>query len=114
MRSAAKEPGNISSPVPTGIDEHPWLERFAAWNDTKADAQIRKGPSVEIAVYMKETLDPTDAETAHLLGRSRSRYARYQNAGKDLWAAERERTVRFSLPEAWNVVLPPTPTLALP
>jgi len=109
MGSAATEPGDISSPAPTGIDEHPWLERVADWDDAEADAQIRTGLSVEIAVYRRETLDPTDAETAHLLGRSRSTHARYRNAGKDPGTAEAERAVRFTLPERWNVVvLPPS------
>jgi putative toxin-antitoxin system antitoxin component (TIGR02293 family) len=96
MGSTAAKPGDTSSPAPPAIDEHPWLERVAAWDDAEADAQIRKGLSVDLAVYLQKTLDLTDADTAHLLGRSRSTYARYRNAGKDLGTAEAERAVRFA------------------
>jgi putative toxin-antitoxin system antitoxin component (TIGR02293 family) len=96
MGSAAAKPGDTSSPAPPAIVVHPWLERVAAWDDAEADAQIRKGLSVDLAVYLQKTLDLTDADTAHLLGRSRSTYARYRNAGKDLGTAEAERAVRFA------------------
>lgn len=74
----------------------PWLNRVARWDDAQADAEIRRGLPVEIAVHLQELLHLTDEQAAHLIGRSRSTYARYRNTEKSLGTAEAERAVRFA------------------
>jgi len=73
-----------------------WLERIVGWNDVEADTAIRKGLSIDLAMHLQELLDLTDAEAARILGRSRSTYARYRNAGRALGVAEGERAVRVA------------------
>lgn len=76
--------------------DDPWLGRVAGWDDAQADAEIRQGLPVGLAAHLQELLGLTDEEAAHLIGRSRSTYARYRNAGRDLGTAEAERAVRFA------------------
>jgi putative toxin-antitoxin system antitoxin component (TIGR02293 family) len=73
-----------------------WLDRIARWDDAQADAAIREGLSIGLATHLQELLDLTDEETAQLIGRSRSTYARYRSAGRDLGMAEAERAVRLA------------------
>lgn len=73
-----------------------WLRRVATWDDAQADARIRQGLPVDLAVHLQELLELTDDEAAHLIGRSRSTYARYRNKDKTLGTAEAERAVRFA------------------
>lgn len=51
---------------------------------------------MSIASHLQELLGLTDEEAAHLIGRSRSTYARYRSAQKDLGTAEAERAVRYA------------------
>ena len=74
----------------------PWLGRVAQWDDAEADAAIREGLSIDLAAHLQTILNLTDEEAAQLIGRSRSTYARYRNAGRDLGMAEAERAVRLA------------------
>ena len=73
----------------------PWLTRVAAWDDTEADAAIRKGLSVDLAGHLQELFGLSNAEAAQLIGRSRSTYTRYRNQGAELGPAEADRVVRY-------------------
>lgn len=73
-----------------------WLGRVAAWDDAEADHNIRQGLSVNLATHLQDLLYLTDEEAAHLIGRSRSTYARYRNQNRDLGTAEAERAVRYA------------------
>jgi putative toxin-antitoxin system antitoxin component (TIGR02293 family) len=79
-----------------GIERDPWLGRVAGWDDADADRRIREGLPIEIATHLQSLLELTDAEAAHLIGRSRSTYSRYRNEGQSLGTAEAERAVRFA------------------
>lgn len=74
----------------------PWLSRVSTWDDTEADRRIRNGLPIEIATHLQSLLELTDAEAAHLIGRSRSTYSRYRNKARPLGTAEAERAVRFA------------------
>lgn len=74
----------------------PWLSRVAQWDDAEADAAIRDGLSIDLAAHLQKLMNLTDEEVAQLIGRSRSTYARYRNAGRDLGMAEAERAVRLA------------------
>jgi putative toxin-antitoxin system antitoxin component (TIGR02293 family) len=76
--------------------ESEWLRRVATWDDQEADAEIRRGLPVRVAAELQELLRLTDEETAHIIGRSRSTYARYRSQDKDLGTAESERAVRLT------------------
>jgi putative toxin-antitoxin system antitoxin component (TIGR02293 family) len=77
-------------------DEDPWLGRIAQWDDAEADAAIREGLPTGLVAHLQTLLGLTDEEAAQLIGRSRSTYARYRNAGRDLGMAEAERAVRLA------------------
>ena len=64
-------------------------------NDTAADAQIRDGYPIDVAVRLQEVLDLSDERMAEILGRSRRTYRRYQNADKRLGLSESERLFRY-------------------
>jgi putative toxin-antitoxin system antitoxin component (TIGR02293 family) len=76
------------------LEEDPWLARVARWDDTEADEHVRSGISLELITHLQSLLDLTDAETADLIGRSRSTYTRYRDAGRSLQPVEAERAVR--------------------
>ena len=108
-RSSRKESSRTDQDVGTGREtskerfdegsevlEDPWLERVAQWDEMEADRRIRNGLPIEIATHLQSLLDLSDEEAAHLIGRSRSTYARYRNAGRTLGPADSERAVRFA------------------
>jgi putative toxin-antitoxin system antitoxin component (TIGR02293 family) len=76
--------------------DDPWLGRVASWDDAEADAAIREGLPIDLAAHLQKLLELTDEEAAQLIGRSRSTYARYRNAGRNLGMAEAERAVRLA------------------
>ena len=82
--------------APAGLQQDPWLGTVASWDDAEADRQIRGGLPIGIATHLQSLLDLTDEEAAHLIGRSRSTYARYRNDERPLGTAEAERAVRFA------------------
>lgn len=92
------------APMPTAVNplqneslgDDAWLARVAAWDDQEADEEIRHGLSVELVTHLQQLLDLTDEAAARLIGRSRSTYARYRDAGKDLGVPEAERAVRYA------------------
>lgn len=73
-----------------------WLDLVSKWDNTEADARIREGLPMSLAVYLQDVLELTDEEAAHLIGRSRSTYNRYRNEGRELGASEAERAVRYA------------------
>lgn len=73
-----------------------WLRRIASWDDAEADRHIREGLPARLASDLQQVMELTDEEAAHLIGRSRSTYARCQNQGRMLQPAEAERAVRFA------------------
>jgi putative toxin-antitoxin system antitoxin component (TIGR02293 family) len=73
-----------------------WLHRVARWDDQEADAQIRRGLSMDLALHLQQFLDLTDEQAARLIGRSRSTFARYRDKGKALGVPEAERLVRYT------------------
>lgn len=77
-------------------EDDPWLTRVAGWDEREADAQIRQGLSMDLALHLQQLLDLTDAEAAQLIGRSRSTFARYRDGGKALGVPEAERLVRYT------------------
>ena len=78
------------------LGDDAWLALVAGWDDQEADAEIRHGLSVDLVTHLQQILDLTDEEAAHLIGRSRSTYARYRKSGKDLGVPEAERAVRYA------------------
>lgn len=78
------------------LEDDAWLSRVADWNDQEADAAIRQGLSIDLVAHLQQLLNLTDEEAAHLIGRSRSTYARYRNSGRDLGIPEAERAVRYA------------------
>jgi putative toxin-antitoxin system antitoxin component (TIGR02293 family) len=82
--------------APRPWQDDPWLGRVAQWDDAEADAAIREGLPIGLAAHLQELLGLTDKEAAQLIGRSRSTYARYRSAGRDLGMAEAERAVRLA------------------
>lgn len=74
----------------------PWLDRIAQWDDSEADARIRSGISIDLLHHLQELLELTDRETAELIGRSRSTYARYRSRDAELGAADAERALRYA------------------
>lgn len=83
-------------PTDAPLQGDPWLGRVDRWDDVEADAAIREGLSIDLATHLQKLLDLTDEEAARLIGRSRSTYARFRNAGRDLGMAEAERAVRLA------------------
>ena len=71
-----------------------WSDLCVA-NDTDADAQIRNGYPVSIAVQLQEVLGLSEAQMADVLGRSRRTYTRYRSKGKRLGLPESERLFRY-------------------
>ena len=84
------------SETPAGLRLDPWLGKISSWDDAEADRKIRGGLPIRIATHLQSLLDLTDEEAAHLIGRSRSTYARYRNDDRPLGTAEAERAVRFA------------------
>lgn len=64
-------------------------------NDAEADAQIREGYVMAVAVHLQDVLDLSDAQMADVLGRSRRTYTRYRSEGKRLGLPESERLFRY-------------------
>lgn len=64
-------------------------------NGPDADAQIRRGYPVRVAVQLQEVLDLTDTQIAEILGRSRRTYTRYRNEKKTVGLPESERLFRY-------------------
>lgn len=89
-------PATLSKPRKKVLNEDAWVERVSHWDDEAADKNIREGVPVGLAEHLQEVLGLSDEETAHLIGRSRSTYARYRNEQKDLGAPEAERAVRYA------------------
>jgi putative toxin-antitoxin system antitoxin component (TIGR02293 family) len=94
--SSADRNSSESGQTQSSWHEDPWLGRIADWDDAEADAAIRDGIPIGLAAHLQELLSLTDEEAAQLIGRSRSTYARYRNAGRDLGMAEAERAVRLA------------------
>ena len=76
------------------LESTTWLQRVENWDTGEADRQIREGLPIEVATEMQQLLDLTDAETARLLGRSRSTYSRRRAQSAELGVSEAERAVR--------------------
>lgn len=80
----------------TGVAEDPWIGPVASWDLCEADDRIRRGLPVDLVVHLQGLLGLTDEEAAHLIGRSRSTYARYRTSKKELGVPEAERAVRYA------------------
>ena len=89
-------PTTLSPPKKQTSREDSWIRRVARWDDEAADKHIRSGVSVGLAERLQVLLDLSDEEAAHLIGRSRSTYARYKKKNKDLGVTEAERAVRYA------------------
>lgn len=69
--------------------------KIATWDNVEADAEIRRGLSVEIAGELQSLFQLSNEEMAQLIGRSLRAYMRFRNEGLDLGPAEAERVVRY-------------------
>lgn len=85
-----------STAAPPATTDDAWINRVAAWDDREADEEIRRGLPIDLVVRLQELLDLTDEEAAHVIGRSRSTYARYRSGKKELGVSEAERAVRYA------------------
>lgn len=71
------------------------LAQFRVQNDAVADAQIRDGYPVSVAIHLQDVLDLTDTRMAQIIGRSRRTYTRYRKENKILGLPETERLFRY-------------------
>jgi putative toxin-antitoxin system antitoxin component (TIGR02293 family) len=81
--------------APATQTPHDALAKLQVRNDTDADAQIRDGYPVSVAMHVQDVLDLTDTQMAEILGRSRRTYTRYRNEDKILGLPESERLFRY-------------------
>lgn len=81
---------------PHALSDDPWIQRVVSWDHREADDQIRRGLPISLVVHLQDLLRLTDEEAAHLIGRSRSTYARYRTSQRELGVTEAERAVRYA------------------